>query len=191
MFRQILLTITGIIITQTHPKAQATAQVTELNQTSYLGRWYQAYSDFTVQATFENNSYCVTADYGMYPNGTISVENRERQYNISGPVRRILGWASAPDQSHPGELQVHLQGTGGFPAPYWVYELGPPTFNGSLYQYSVVSDPLKLTLFVLTRNLTLFHQEWEVGVLQRLKDLGFTGFLNTPIPTVQDGCRYW
>jgi len=87
----------------------AVAQVTELNRTQYLGRWYQAYSDFAVEATFENNSYCLTADYGLYPNNTISVLNRERQYNISGPERRVLGWADLANASEPGELTVHLQ----------------------------------------------------------------------------------
>ena len=166
------------------------AQVAELNRSQYLGRWYQAYSDFAVEATFENNSYCVTADYGVYPNNTVSVLNRERNYNISGPERRILGWASTDNASKPAELTVHLQTTS-FPAPYWVYELGPPTYNGTFYEYSVVSDPLKFTLFVLARNLTTFATVWASGVLERLKDAGFTNFLNTPIPTVQENCTYW
>jgi apolipoprotein D and lipocalin family protein len=170
--------------------APVLAQVVELNRTQYLGRWYQAYSDFAVEATFENNSYCVTADYGIYPNKTISVENRERNYNVSGPIRRVLGWASSDNTTNEGELTVHLQ-TANFPAPYWVYELGPATYNGSLYEYSVVSDPLKFTLFVLARNLTTFATTWASGVLERLKQAGFTTFLNTPIPTVQDNCTYW
>lgn len=156
----------------------------------YLGRWYQAYSDFFVESTFENSSYCVTADYGLYPNKTISVENRERVGSVTGPVRRILGWANTKNATSPGELTVHLQTTL-FPAPYWIYELGPATYNGSLYEYSVVSDFLKLTLFVLARNLTSFAETWEDGVLHRLFDLGFTNFLNEPRKTVQDNCTYW
>lgn len=167
------------------------AQVPELNRSQYLGRWYQAYSDFAVEATFENNSFCVTAEYGIYPNDTISVVNRERQYNISGPERRVLGWADLSNASEPGELTVHLQTTTGFGAPYWVYEVGPPTYNGSFYEYSVVSDPLKFTLFVLARNLTEFASIWASGVLERLKENGFTEFWNTPIATVQENCDYW
>lgn len=166
------------------------AQVPEINRSQYLGRWYQAYSDFAVEATFENNSYCVTADYGINANNTISVLNRERQYNTSGPERRILGWADTADASKPGELTVHLQTTE-FGAPYWIYELGPPTFEGNLYEYSVVSDPFNLTLFVLARNLTTFASTWASGVLERLKESGFTEFWNTPIATVQEGCMYW
>ena len=49
-----------------------------------LGHWYQTYSDLAVVATFENASTCVTADYGLNSNGTISVWNRERQYSVNG-----------------------------------------------------------------------------------------------------------
>jgi lipocalin len=163
--------------------------VPSLNVSNYLGRWYQVYSDFAVEATFENNSYCVTADYGLNSNNTISVLNRERNYNVSGPIREIFGWAEQSNPIEPGELEVNLQGTS-FPAPYWIYQLGPENYNGTEYEYSIVSDPLKLTLFVLTRNISRFQQYWETNVLNYLKEQNFTGFLNTPIPTVQDGCIY-
>jgi apolipoprotein D and lipocalin family protein len=168
--------------------ALATGQaVPELNRSAYLGHWYQVYSDLAVEATFENSSYCVTADYGLNPNGTVSVLNRERQYSVQGPERRILGWAAAADPAEPGQLTVHLQTTE-FPAPYWVFALGPATYNGSLYEYSIVSDPFRLTLFVLARNLTRFAQTWQEIVLAFLKGNGFTRILNTPIATVQEGC---
>ncbi len=61
------------------------------------------------------------------------MENRERHGSIEGPEDRILGWAQASNASRPGELTVHLQTTS-FPAPYWVYELGPATYNGSQYE---------------------------------------------------------
>jgi lipocalin len=164
--------------------------VPELETEKYLGRWYQAYADLAVYLTFENSTFCDTADYGLNSNGTISVLNRERQFAPDGPERPIYGWAATPNASEPGQLVVHLQ-TANFPAPYWVYELGPATYNGSLYEYAVVSDPLKATLFVLARNLTTFAANWSAGVLQRLHDAGFTGFLNTPIVTPQENCTYW
>lgn len=169
----------------------ATGQtVKELEVLRYLGRWYQAYADLAVYATFENSTFCDTADYGLNENATISVLNRERQFSVDGPERPIYGWAAQPNTSEPGQLVVHLQ-TANFPAPYWIYELGPPTYNGSLYEYSVVSDPFKLTLFVLARNLTSFAENYEEGVLERLKAAGYTGIFNTPIATEQEGCVYW
>jgi lipocalin len=179
--RILLALVTSIaVVSQTVPS---------VDTEKYLGRWYQAFSDLAVEATFENSSYCVTADYGLYPNKTISVENRERVGSVQGAVRRILGWASTENPQQPGELTVHLQTTN-FPAPYWIYELGPATYNGSLYEYSIVSDPFKLTLFVLARNLSAFAEIWQAGVLAHLTALGFTNFLNTPLATVQENCTY-
>ncbi len=164
------------------------AQVAELNRTQYLGRWYQVYSDLFVDATFENSSFCDTADYGLYPNNTISVWNRERQYSLDGPERQIFGWAEAADPKKPGELTVNLQTTE-FPAPYWVYQLGP-VINDQ-YQYSVVSDPLKLTLFVLARNVTEFFENYNYYIMNYLTHENFTNLLNSPILTPQEGCKYW
>ncbi len=168
--------------------SSAIAQVTELNRTQYLGRWYQVYSDLFVDATFENSSFCDTADYGLYPNNTISVWNRERQYNVTGPERQIFGWAEATDSAKPGELTVHLQTTG-FGAPYWVYQLGP--VEKDQYEYSIVSDPFKLTLFVLARNVSKFMHKYNENVTAYLTGEGFTGLVNSPILTPQDGCEYW
>jgi lipocalin len=193
--------------------------VTEFNPDAYVGRWYQAFSDLAVTATFENSSFCVTADYGFYPNGTFSVLNRERQYSVDGPERVIYGWAEQDTGTAAGELTVHLQTTN-FPAPYWIYELGPQTYNGSSYQgfqkysnasertnkipaiktsvqntglytYSIVSDPFHLTLFVLARNLTDFYENYQDSVLQTLKEAGYTNFLNTPSQTIQENCTYY
>jgi apolipoprotein D and lipocalin family protein len=164
------------------------AQVTELNSTQYLGRWYQVYADLAVDITFENSSFCDTADYAIYPNNTISVWNRERQYNVTGPERQIFGWATAENSAMPGELTVHLQTTG-FGAPYWVYQLGPVENNE--YQYSIVSDPLKFTLFVLARNVSKFMKKYNENVTAYLTEQGFTTLVNSPILTPQDGCEYW
>ena len=163
--------------------------VSSLNTTLCLGRWYQMYADLSVDITFENSSYCVTADYGLNINGTISVLNRERQYSINGPERIINGWAKQLNESGaPGELEVNLQ-TVNFPAPYWVYELGP-IYNDQ-YQYSIVSDPFLLTLFVLARNVSQFNSFYNNQVLTTLTEFGFINFLDKPIQTVQAGCTYW
>ena len=167
----------------------ASQTVSHLNITAYLGRWYQVYSDLIVEATFENSSFCDTADYGLNVNGTLSVLNRERQYGVDGPEREIFGWAQ-PNNVSAGQLTVHLQTTG-FGAPYWIYELGPATYNESLYEYSIVSDPLKATLFVLARDVSEYYERWDANVTATLAKLGFNGFFNTPLRTVQTNCTYW
>ena len=70
-------------------------------------------------------------------------------------------------------------------------QLGPPTFNGNYYQYSVVSGPEKLDLFVLARNVTEFKQRYDEEVLTKLKEQGFTRIYNKPTDTYQgNDCMY-
>lgn len=166
--------------------------VSTVNVTQYLGRWYQISASLTVNSTFEAGGYCITANYGLYPNDTISVHNSQRQGNITGPFNDIYGWAQATDSSHPAELTVHLNGVE-FGAPYWIILLGNATFYNETtqqYPYAVVSDGLELTLFVLARNVSEFKQYYEAEVYSTLNSIGYNKFWNEPIPTTQEGCVY-
>ena len=69
-------------------------------------------------------------------------------------------------------------------APYWVIELGP-IYDG-MYDYSIVSDNVQLSLFVLTRNVSRFYKEYDETVLVSLDDFGFNKFYNEPIEIEQD-----
>ena len=73
----------------------------------------------------------------------------------------------------------------------WVVQLGPPTFSSNQYQYAVVTDPCKLNLFVLARNVTEFKMNYENGVRMKLMKQGFTRFYNRPTETYQgNDCLY-
>lgn len=156
------------------------AVVSTLNINQYLGTWYQVYSDFFVRSTFEQNSRCVKAEYGLFPNNTISVHNS--QINDDGKIQEIYGYAYQKDS---GKLVVNLNGRD---APYWVLDLGP--IVNDQYEYSIVSDPSQTSLFVLTRDVDQFFDEYDEEVLQKLKKLKFTNFRNKPIKTDQTNCNY-
>ncbi|KAK7483788.1 hypothetical protein BaRGS_00025004 [Batillaria attramentaria] len=156
--------------------------VTELDDAKYLGRWYQVYSSESVALWFERNAYCVTADYGLGADGRITVLNSDRLGSVNGSLDVIHGYATKEDTV--GHLNVNLE-TVPFPAPYWVVKLGPPTYGpNGLYQYSVVTDNLKATLFVLARDVQTFEEKYEQEVLTFLQEQGFTSFLNKPVKTV-------
>ena len=73
----------------------------------------------------------------------------------------------------------------------WVVQLGPATYKGGLYQYSVVSDFSLYSLFVLARNVTEFKMTYEEQVLAKLKEQGFTKFFDKPKETYQgEDCVY-
>ena len=73
----------------------------------------------------------------------------------------------------------------------WVVQLGPPTFLGNYYQYSVVTGPGKYGLFVLARNVTEFKQNYDAEVLAKLEEEGFSRFYDKPTNTYQGkDCMY-
>ncbi|KAK7112968.1 apolipoprotein D-like [Littorina saxatilis] len=163
--------------------------VTQLEDAKYLGRWYQVYASKSVALTFERNAYCVTADYGVAADGRITVLNTDRLESVTGPLDVIHGYATK--SSTVGQLSVNLE-TVPIPAPYWVIKLGPDNYGpNGLYQYSVVTDNLKATLFVLARNVTTFYSDYNDEVMAFLKEQGFNSVLNEPIKTVHDDqCVY-
>lgn len=155
-----------------------------LNIHAYLGRWYQVYSNFFVASTFERNAKCVLTDYGLYDEKNISVYNEE--YNtLTGSKGSITGYAVIKNESTPRKLAVTLNG-GMSDAPYWIYETGPILQNH--YEYSIVSDDMKIGLFVLARNVETFFTDYNEQVLDHLTAYGFTTFFNKPILTNQKNC---
>ena len=158
--------------------------VTALDVNQYIGRWYQAYADEVVLQTFERNAYCVTADYGLNTDGTLSVYNYQTNGAANGSAKSINGYAYYQDITKPGELTVHLDGTPA-DAPYWILSLGE-VVSGQ-YQWAIVSDNNSATLFVLVRDYKTFRTTYEAEVVTEMFKLGFT----QPIVTYQnDDCLY-
>jgi len=140
---------------------------------------------------------CVVTDYGLFANGTVSVRNRQRDGSVTGAYNGILGWAGLNNRTglatSDGSLSVYLQipppGPQGIAAPYDIILLGPPTYGPfGLYQYAVVSDPLEVSLFVLTRDVDTFFAQYNATVMETLRKDGFINPINEPRMTIQQGC---
>ena len=126
--------------------------VDELDLNSYMGKWYQVYGD-NFDKVFQGNGKCATAEYEILSSNNVSVHNE--QLNSNNDQETIDGYAYYKNNDSGGYLTVKLDGQ--IDAPYWVIELGPKIDN--LYDYSIVSDNIKLSLFVLTRNVTNFYSK--------------------------------
>ncbi len=153
------------------------------------------YSD--LETSLFESKYCVTTDYGVFANGTISVRNRQRDGSVTGPTNGILGWAGLNNRTglgtSDGSLSVYLQlpapAPQGIPAPYDIILLGPATYGEfGLYQYAVVSDPLEISLFVLARDVVDYFVNYNTTVMETLRADGFINPVNEPRPTQQEGC---
>lgn len=156
--------------------------VPELDLRSYDGIWYEVYKDL-FDETFQLGGSCVTANYTILDDGTVGVVNTEIFPN--GTEGIIDGCAFYEDGNTGGELTVKLDGVP-MAAPYWVIELGP--IVDDQYDYAVVSDNVKISLFVLARDVDRFFQEYDENVLNNLDKMGFTKKINSPMKTNQTGC---
>jgi lipocalin len=137
--------------------------VKELDISKYVGHWIQVYGapfDFT----FQGYGKCITADYGMLSNGNISVFNS--QLSLKNELQTISGYAYYEDKFQPGKLTVHLEGTPK-DAPYWVVKLSDVVDNQ--YQYSIITTPSGLAMWVLARDLELFYEIYDAEVLEFLE----------------------
>lgn len=163
-------------------EVEATVETLDLEK--YQGRWYQIYGN-NFDQLFEKYSSCITADYTLVPNGNVSVINS--QYEKYNGIEQIEGYAyygkTIDPKLHPGELTVHLNGVP-YDAPYWVYNLGPES-NG-FYDWSIVSDPLKLSLFVLARDVDIYYEEYDSEVFELLETYGFDNLVTVK----HDNCKY-
>jgi len=143
------------------------ATVPELDVEKYTGRWYQVLGAPTNEI-FQGYGTCITADYGVLSNGSVSVLNAQLDKN--GNLEEIAGHAYYKNESEPGKLTVYLQGTP-FDGPYWVVKLGEITNNQ--YQYSIVTVPSQISLWVITRNVKEFYDEYAKSVTNYLNDQNY------------------
>lgn len=176
--------ISSIFVAFQIPQVVSTIDTVGIVPQLYEGMWYQTYGDNFILNSFEKDAYCAYADYTILDDDTIGVYNWERYGSVNGPVQDITGYALITE--NPGQLMVYFSDN--FPAPYWVVKIGPVIDNE--YQYSVVSDPYMLGLYVLARNVTQYYELYDEEVQTFLEENSFTSIYNSPIQIVHDGCDY-
>eukprot|EP00455_Lapot_gusevi_P048460 TRINITY_DN66_c0_g1_i2.p1 TRINITY_DN66_c0_g1~~TRINITY_DN66_c0_g1_i2.p1 ORF type:complete len:190 (-),score=69.30 TRINITY_DN66_c0_g1_i2:274-843(-) len=84
-----------------------------INPAQYLGHWYEL--GHSKSFIFDLGCYCTTAQYGLNPNGTVSVSNACHYLSVKGPLVVNNGTAVITDPSKPGSLMVYFGPHG---APY-------------------------------------------------------------------------
>jgi lipocalin len=146
-----------------------------------------------VLESFEKDCFCATALYGPISAHNVSVHNYCAIASPKGAASIVDGYAWQPDPTTaPGQLKVLFNDEANaapFPAPYWILALGPRDTNNQ-YAWSIVSDNLSVSLFVLARNATSYESTYKAEVNTLLKKLGFTGF-RAPIDVYQGSdCVY-
>lgn len=142
----------------------------------YMGLWYQISA---YETSFNKDLVGVTAEYTLLADGTVQVYNKGYLETLDGTLDEILGNAVVVDETTNSRLKVSFPGVPNFPwANYLIVIL-----DSEDYQYAVVTDPLKYTLFVLSRTPRM-EPELYTDILNQLETAGInTGkLLLTPQP---------
>lgn len=181
--------------TTTLPSTPATSAVfkpvEELDLRQYLGLWYQIIINNNARASFTeggrvDTGVCISVTYCYINESAVSVYNSQRVGTPIGKVDDITG--TAVTTVTPGVLSVKFDGIDGT-FPYWVIALGP--VEDEFYQYAIVSDPNQSLLFVLTRDIGVFYDNYLLDVLLYLEKLGFTSEEDKPRIVYHDRtCEY-
>lgn len=140
-------------------RADTPLPVTTIEPARYLGLWHEA---ARLPNSFENNCVSATAEYGMRPDGLISVRNVCTDSN--GRTRDAIGRARIVGQNGEAKLQVSFFGP--IWADYWVVE------RADDYSWSIVSEPQGRYLWLLVRTPQLSPQD-RVLLEARMRSLGF------------------
>jgi lipocalin len=143
------------------------AVISEINVPCYLGHWKQVYQAPT-NVIFQGYGTCITADYGLLDNGNITVLNAQLDENHS--IEQISGYAYYKNASEPGKLTVHLDGVP-VDSPYWIVKLGEVVDNQ--YQYSIITIPSGISLWVLVRDIDVFMKYYNTEVEDFLQQYEF------------------
>jgi apolipoprotein D and lipocalin family protein len=131
------------------------APVGELSLDRYVGTWYQLAA---VPQYF--NLVCARdtlAEYTALPNGDVSVHNSCTTW--TGSKNEIRGAARVHDERTGAQLRVAFPGVPtqdslDGPVNYIVTALGPD------YSWALVTDPARISGFVLSRQPALSDQQW-------------------------------
>ena len=137
------------------------AVVPHLDIGRYLGTWYEV-------ARYPNPMEVAcsgaTAHYSLRTDGALVVVQRCRK---DGQVVSARGLATPEEPGQHARLHIRFIGSlGAYAGAYWVIQLGPR------YEYSVVSEPSRRYLWILSRTPRLPEDVFR-GILTRLQEQGF------------------
>ena len=161
-----LLSVLALFFVFVNSKETPTT-ITSININNYLGHWDQVYQAPT-NVIFQGYGTCITADYGLLENGNINVINT--QLNENDEIEQITGYGYYKNISEPGKLTVHLEGVP-VDSPYWIVKLGEVVDNQ--YQYSIITTPSGISLWVLVRDIDVFMKYYNTEVQDFLQMYDF------------------
>jgi apolipoprotein D and lipocalin family protein len=132
----------------------------------YAGLWYQV-AGYEFGPT--DGLVGITAEYALLENGKVSVLNRGFVGDFNGEEDVIEGVATVVDIETNAKLEVRFPSVLGglFAGKYWIISLDEVE-----YSYAVVSDPMRFTLFILSRTPQMDEATLN-GIIDDLVERGY------------------
>ena len=127
----------------------------------YLGKWYEIalYPNW-----FEEGCFRSTAFYEKLKDGKIKVTNQCRMHSAEGKLNEAIGTATLADPKTNAKLKVQFFWP--FKGDYWIIDLDKD------YQYSIVSEPDRQYLWILSRTPDMDNQTLET-LKEKIRQKGF------------------
>lgn len=135
--------------------------VPQVDLQRYLGKWYEI-AKFPNR--FQKGCDCATAHYSIRDDGDIRVENQCARETEDHSLKSSIGKAWVVDPVTHAKLKVRFFWP--FSGDYWIIDLGEN------YEYSVVSEPKRNYLWILSRSPEIPEMIYS-GILERLREKGF------------------
>ena len=137
--------------------------VDNFNITKYTGTWYQVY-DNNYNKLFINNVSCVKHHYQPDFHTLVHLSYLNEDENI---LQKKSGVLKLNNDTTSGQLKISLDNQL-IDDDYFITKLGP-VINDE-YQYAIVTDSLKLSLYVLARNINYFFDNYDDEVINFLSN---------------------
>lgn len=156
-------------------QSQELQTVDYVDVSKYLGTWYQIARN---PLFFEGNCACSRQVLSTTSDSKIQVYNSCNDVTVTGPLREISGFATNEDPMSNSKFKVDF----GLPkkGDYWIIGLG------TNYEYAVVSDPSRRSLYILSKTPTLDPILFNEALAKASSQLDTSKL----IMTIQQQCQY-
>jgi lipocalin len=152
--------------------------ITNFELSKYMGTWYQIYTNEFVESSILRYGKCITANYTIKTNNSFNIYS---EMILDNRIISITGIGIITNRIEPNKIDIIWDY--GADGENWIYDIGPEYNN--LYDYAIISDSNKISLFIIIRNVERYFNLYNNTVFEYLNNNNFL----KPILIDQNNCK--